>query len=117
MGELARRWFPKEHARGPRKKNTHTAMSGGATSRLLAHTQNACSLGAPLPEPAASMSLQLTEPACKAHFTHTLLDLLQTSERALSSSFTSGAPSSSDGRAQTCREEAVLGAGMHDLLS
>ncbi|KAL4858472.1 Oligoribonuclease [Chlorella vulgaris] len=27
VGELARRWFPKEHARGPRKKNTHTAMS------------------------------------------------------------------------------------------
>ena len=28
LGELCRRWFPREHARAPKKKNTHTAMSG-----------------------------------------------------------------------------------------
>ncbi|PRW56532.1 mitochondrial [Chlorella sorokiniana] len=27
VGELCRRWFPKEHMRGPKKKNTHTALS------------------------------------------------------------------------------------------
>ncbi|PSC72624.1 mitochondrial [Micractinium conductrix] len=27
LGELCRRWFPREHARAPKKKNTHTAMS------------------------------------------------------------------------------------------
>jgi oligoribonuclease len=29
VGELCRRWFPREHARAPKKKNTHTALSGG----------------------------------------------------------------------------------------
>jgi oligoribonuclease (3'-5' exoribonuclease) len=29
VGELCRRWFPREHSRAPKKRNTHTAMSGG----------------------------------------------------------------------------------------
>lgn len=28
VGELCRRWFPREHMRAPKKKNTHTALSG-----------------------------------------------------------------------------------------
>lgn len=27
LGELCRRWFPREHSRAPKKKNTHTALS------------------------------------------------------------------------------------------
>lgn len=27
LGELCRRWFPREHARAPKKKNAHTALS------------------------------------------------------------------------------------------
>jgi hypothetical protein len=33
VGELCRRWFPREHSRAPKKRNTHTAMSGGWVAR------------------------------------------------------------------------------------
>ena len=35
VGELCRRWFPREHSRAPKKRNTHTAMSGGWVGEWL----------------------------------------------------------------------------------
>ena len=43
LGELCRRWFPRDYARGPKKRNLHTAMSGAK-----APTPRACMVPASL---------------------------------------------------------------------
>ena len=111
VGELCRRWFPREYGRGPKKRNTHTAMSGGWGlgrgqggwgGRGAGRGGGLVASGPPPRKRRAHPSTPCrASPACPPP---RLPARSQTSVRVSSSCSTIGVPSLKNGRGPICRE-------------